>query len=314
MSLLELFYELFELTTGIKNDNNKTVFIIGAPRSGSTLLYQCMISLFDFSYFNNYHHKNYLCPSFAELKKQSLKKTKNFSFSSYYGYTKGEFSPSESWDFWYRFFRKTPHYVDLNDINQRDIKRMKNAVNSFLNITKKHLLIKNLTCTARIKPLINAFPNSYWIISYRNILSNAYSIAKMRLELNNDLNKWESVQPRGYEKFIESSYEIQILKQIELVYETIIYDLQDISDRVSLVDYEDFCKKPDKTLERLHIDLINNGIEIPKRKKKLPKNFTPSITFDNNVNKFESISKQYELNKKKFQNQFQEMNNKFSRV
>ena len=128
-----------------------------------------------------------MCPSFAELKKQSLKKTKNYSFSSYYGFTKGEFSPSESWDFWYRFFRKTPHYVDLKDISLKDINRMKNAINSFINITKNHLLIKNLTCTTRIKPLINAFPNSYWIISYRNILSNAYSIAKMRLELNNDL-------------------------------------------------------------------------------------------------------------------------------
>ena len=314
MSLLELFYELFELTTGIKNDNNKTVFIIGAPRSGSTLLYQCMISLFDFSYFNNYHHKNYLCPSFAELKKQSLKKTKNFSFSSYYGYTKGEFSPSESWDFWYRFFRKTPHYVDLNDINQRDIKRMKNAVNSFLNITKKHLLIKNLTCTARIKPLINAFPNSYWIISYRNILSNAYSIAKMRLELNNDLNKWESVQPRGYEKFIESSYEIQILKQIELVYETIIYDLQDISDRVSLVDYEDFCNEPNLFAENLHLELKSAGIHISKKNDNLPKSFNPSTNFEIRDKIFKTIFSQYEINKEKFKTQFQEMNKIFSCV
>lgn len=314
MNLSNCVFEWYENITSLKKSKKSPIFIIGAPRSGSTLLYQCMTSYFDLAYFNNFHHKNYLCPSFAELRKRSLKKASKINFSSHYGFTKGEFSPSESWDFWYRFFRKSPHYVNLNEIDQKDLQRMKNALNSFMNLTQKNLLIKNLTCTARIEPIINTFPNSYWIISYRNILSNAYSIAKMRLELNNDLNKWESVQPRGYEKFIESSYEIQIIKQIELIYETIISDLHNVRDRVSIIKYEDFCNNPNETLERLNVNLLSKGIEIPEKSKKLPNDFTPNSNFDKSVDTFESIAKQFEINKMKFQNQFKEMINKFNRV
>ena len=306
--------ETFEKLFSLKIHDKIPLFIIGPPRSGSTLLYQYLARYFDVSYFNNYHHKNYMCPSFAELKKNSLKKTNNYSFSSYYGFTKGEFSPSESWDFWYRFFRRTPHYVDLKDISLKDINRMKNAVNSFINITKNHLLIKNLTCTTRIKPLINAFPNSYWIISYRNILSNAYSIAKMRLELNNDLCMWESVQPEGYEDFIKSKYEIQIFKQLELIYETIISDLKGYRDRVSFVNYEDFCNEPNLFAENLHLELKSAGIHISKKNDNLPKSFNPSTNFEIRDKIFKTIFSQYEINKEKFKTQFQEMNKIFSCV
>ena len=66
--------ETFENLFSLKIHDKIPLFIIGPPRSGSTLLYQYLARYFDISYFNNYHHKNYMCPSFAELKKQSLKK------------------------------------------------------------------------------------------------------------------------------------------------------------------------------------------------------------------------------------------------
>ena len=311
MRLSVFFYELFESTTGSISNNKVPVFIIGTPRSGSTLLYQSMVSYFDFGYFNNFHHKKYCSPSFAELNKRTLKHKYNSNFTSSYGTIEGEYSPSENWNFWYRFFRKTPQYVQINEIDKWDLKRFKLAINSFLYVTKKHLLIKNLPCVTRIQPIINVFPRAYWIVIHRNILDNALSIAKMRVELNKDINKWYSVQPKGYEKFCNSNYQEQIFKQIELINNTIITDLSWNKKHVSLIKYEDFCSNPKVILDKLNDKFDKIGINILKNKNDLPLNFNriSQIEFDNDYSN--EIIDYYNSNRTRIDSSYIEVSNIF---
>ena len=43
------------------------IFIIGPPRSGSTLLYQVLTSYFDLSYFKNLHSKYYFAQQLSSI-------------------------------------------------------------------------------------------------------------------------------------------------------------------------------------------------------------------------------------------------------
>ena len=304
-------YDLFEFITGSFSNNKVPVFIIGAPRSGSTLLYQSMASYFDFGYFNNFHHKKYFSPSLSEMNKRTLKHNYNSNFKSSYGNVDGEYSPSENWDFWYRFFRKNPQYVQINEINKWDLRRFKSAINSFLYVTKKHLLIKNLPCVTRIQPIINAFPRAYWIVIHRNILDNALSIAKMRIELNKDINEWYSVQPKGYEEFCESNYQEQIFKQIELINKTIISDLSLNKNHVSLIKYEEFCNTPKIILDKLNHKFDELGINIFKNKNELPLNFNTISNVKSNNDYSKKIIDYYNSNRTCIDSSYNDMINKF---
>lgn len=310
MRISSYFFELFERFFSSNSIDKVPIFIVGAPRSGSTLLYQSMVSYFDIGYFNNFHHKNYLCPSFAEYRKRSLKKNNSINYRSNYGEISGEFSPSECWDFWYRFFRKHPHYSEIEDIDDRNQNLMNNAVRSFINITKKNLLIKNLPCATRIQPLLKVFPKAYWIIINRNPLDNALSIAKMRLDSSHDLNKWDSVEPKGFEKYIDSPYQIQIFKQIELIQQTLIIDLEDIKGRVSIVNYEELCSSPIEVFKNLEKKMNIAGIVIPRNRKKPPQRFLQksNSTFESDYSK--EILNYYRLNRKHFDT----LNEKLNRI
>ena len=271
---------LFEFSTGLKTKNKVPIFIIGPPRSGSTLFYESMVSYFDLGYFNNFHEKNYLNPSIAELVKRSLKKKSKSKFNSNYGVIDGLFAPSENGEFWYRFFRRKPQYVSIEDTRKKDLGQLKFAINSFINVTNKHLLIKNLPCSTRIEPILKVFPNAFWIIITRNFIDNGLSIAKMRLDLKKDINLWESVEPKGYENFLTERFDIQIFKQIELIYSGIINDLYNASNRTYLVNYEAFCNSPADTLDSLNLAFKKAGILVEKRNSDLPKKFeikTPKL-------------------------------------
>ena len=43
------------------------IFILGAPRSGTTLIYQLLISNFRFAYFPNIANTFYMCPIYATI-------------------------------------------------------------------------------------------------------------------------------------------------------------------------------------------------------------------------------------------------------
>src|SRR6056297_1278708 len=75
---------------------HQPVFIIGAPRTGSTILYQALTNLYDVLYIDNLvcrFHRN-LFLGFRVSNRIYGAKPHN-SFSSYHGRTRGGHSPSE---------------------------------------------------------------------------------------------------------------------------------------------------------------------------------------------------------------------------
>src|SRR5690625_5302003 len=63
------------------------IFIIGAPRSGSTLLFQALTDAFDVGYLTNRHCQYFGSPRLCEQLFRPLKNKRNSSFSSHHGST-----------------------------------------------------------------------------------------------------------------------------------------------------------------------------------------------------------------------------------
>ena len=91
------------------------VFIIGPPRSGTTVLYQLLCKHTNFSYINNFIGHWYRLPILAAKAYSILFQGGNeLKLNSNFGKSKNHYGPNEFGEFWYKYFSKTHSFKDKN--------------------------------------------------------------------------------------------------------------------------------------------------------------------------------------------------------
>ena len=131
-------------------------FIIGAPRTGSTLLFQLLLNYYSFSYISNLTSFFYTCPStITVLSRHMLSKYQNRNLISKYGYIGGFAAPSEAgplMDYWFG--------NDLTTINvpEKHIDFVRNSISAISSVMGGPGLFKNMKLSLKIEPLEKMFP------------------------------------------------------------------------------------------------------------------------------------------------------------
>ena len=218
------------------------IFIIGAPRSGSTLLYQVLTDYFEVGYLSNLHSCFYGAPSFAERVFHPLRYRKPSDYSSYYGRTYGWTAPSECGEFWYRFFRRTPSYVPLNEVDDKHLRRLRGVVRSLVLSFNKPILFKNLYCSVRVQPIIKALPEALFIVVRRNLIDNSQSLLEGRKSVNGTYEKWFSLEPPEVSQLKLLPPHIQVVEQVRSIYRLIDEEATVVGkSRFFEIEYESFC-------------------------------------------------------------------------
>jgi len=103
-----LYPKELELISNFTNPNLPIIFIVGAQRSGTTLLMQLMTSFFKLSYPNNFIARYWNVPFIGAVLYNSLSrnlnKKNNIDLHSDLGYTSGLEGPHEFGYFWKKWF------------------------------------------------------------------------------------------------------------------------------------------------------------------------------------------------------------------
>ncbi len=208
------------------------IFILGPPRSGTTLLLQELITHSDVVFFSNLMVflpklmlKIFLFTKGSLLKLSEVKEAE-------YGYVPGLNSPNEAGQVFRGWFKRKP--------SKEKVKLIKNTVNFISTRADCPLISKNLNNATRLKNIIELFPDMKIIYIKRDPLITAQSILSARRNLNEDA-KWFGVKPPGYEKVLSKSLHYQVVwqvKQIEDIVEKFLatHDVNHYS-----VTYEDYC-------------------------------------------------------------------------
>lgn len=257
---------------------NPPIFIIGAPRSGSTLLFQVLINRYEFTHITNVHCMLYGVVTFVERwfgpswKKGGAKK-----YVSQHGVSTGKWAPSECGSFWYRWFRKFPHYVSTEDISNAKLNGLRRVVGAFGKAGGRPILFKNLYCSVRLQPLAQAFPEALFIVITRDLLRIGQSILICRKKVNGNYKEWWSVQPPEYEILKHLAPPLQVIGQTKAVYRLIESDSSKIGKkRFMNIDYEVFCDDIHSELDRVEGFLNSHGIKLQKHGK-VPRQFMSTI-------------------------------------
>lgn len=249
------------------------IFIIGPPRSGSTLLMQAMTDAFDVGYLSNVHSAWYGFPALAEQQFQPLRQKAPSDFNSAYGRTAQRYAPAECGAWWYRFFPKHPAYVSGEQADAEKMKAFRRSLLALEAAFAKPVIFKNLYASLRIEPIRRYVPEAVFIVVERDRYANAASILKGRKDALGVYDQWWSVPwPAEASLQLKSPAE-QVLAQIDGIHSLIDAQLSD-SDRVFRVDYDAFCRASHGVLDRFALFMQGLGVELEPRFD-IPNHFPP---------------------------------------
>lgn len=244
-------YEVRDSETSYKKKLPHTpIFIIGAPRSGSTLLYQVLTDYYNIGYLSNLHALFYGAPSLIEHYWHPLKWRQPSDYTSRHGKTKERTAPSECGQFWYRFFPRQPHYTQA--ISTHKMLQLRTAVQALSTAFNKPILFKNLYCSLRLQPIAKALPEALYIIIHRNVIDNGHSLLEGRKKVYGHYDTWWSAEPPAIEQLKKLPPHQQVIEQVCHIYAQINRDKQEIGPE-HFIDlyYEDFCENVHKSLNSI---------------------------------------------------------------
>ncbi len=246
------------------------IFIIGVPRTGTTLFYQLMLRRFNLAYVPNISGIFYEAPILvAELGKWLLAEHET-SFDSSYGRTKGLMAPHEAGKIWNRWYpteqREGFNYSAENTVDESEKDLMYQTVKGFEDIFDAPFLNKNVMHGVRIRSLVDIFPHALFIQMKRDRLRVAVSILHARTKNEENVSKWWSVMPKEIEHLRDLPYLDQVAGQVYYVEKNISRDIERVGDwRLKEIHYESLCKSPRKEIRKVRLFAEQNGLQLDTR-------------------------------------------------
>lgn len=252
------------------------VFIVGVPRSGTTLTYQAVTQYFRFSYFPDFFNYCYGIPTIMYRVFERFFVPRKGDFASNFGTMRGFFTPGELGTFLRRWFPEygyrpeqefdasvdVSHYQDLIDI-----------INSCQLISKKPLVIKTVYLNFYLDVIVKIFPNAVFIHVERDVLDICQSFYNKRSQLEMAEQQWWSVRPPHYKELMNLPLWKQCVEHVYAVDKGIHDGLWQIDQkRVFNLTYRSLCAAPQEICKQLEQWLGTGYVEV-QSSHKIPKQF-----------------------------------------
>lgn len=256
-----------------------TIFVMGAMRSGTTLLEQWLASCGEFAYPSNILSRFYGNPIIGSkiqklltdpkynFRNEILEFSTKISFDSNNGKTRGALEPNEFWYFWRRFLPEDLRKYTSDDlINEVDTQTMSRELWGIAQVFDKPIALKGMICNYHIPFLYETFPKSIFICLHRDIENNIESVLRARKRQFGTYNEWYSFLIPEYEELIKiSDVRLQIKKQIDYINHAIDEGLKSVPiEKKIQIRYENFCAKPEALYYEIRNKLAVQGYLIKK--------------------------------------------------
>ena len=240
------------------------IFIIGAPRSGSTILYQLLMSYFKFAYLSNIASLFPPCPTFiSEVSYKFLGEYKERDYQSQYGYIKGFMAPSEAGQLITRWFGEDLCKIDNQPSH---IEFVNQSIAKLSSMMGGPCLFKNLKLSLKIQDIIAFYPKVIFLHIKRKPLYIAQSILLAKRKLYNDDRTWFSYSLPQKDELLKQEPLTQIVNQIKTIQDFIQSGKKYVPDLQFLeIQYEELCQNPDTIMKKIEQQLAQNGIILQSR-------------------------------------------------
>jgi hypothetical protein len=225
-------------------DTLAPIFLIGAPRTGSTLLFQLLAQRYRLSYISNLMA---LAPRYlvrlCRLSPGLCTGYQGGIRESSFGYVPGLSAPNEAGQLMRHWF--------VEDPDARHAEMVRATVASLGRIAKAPMFFKNQANTLRLPAVQRIFPNARLLYLRRDMRFTAQSLILVRRHLFGSADHWWSVAPPGHKDVQAREPLYQVLWQVERLEELALAACLDRPAQSIIVNYETLCTEPTHTLERI---------------------------------------------------------------
>jgi hypothetical protein len=245
------------------------VYIVGAPRSGTTLLSQLVSRHLPVGYINNLIARFWLKPSAGIRISQSLLPglaPKNISLHSVHGTTEGIINPHEFgyfWRYWLKIDHSPTHHLSPEMLSAIDRAGLKSALeDEILSTFGVPVMFKNVICGFHAKFLTRLHPASIFVYISRNPKIVAASILKTRMDRYGSYDTWWSLKPSGYPFGIINDPVAEVVMQVNECRREMELELSDPAVHSIRITYEALCESPKCVLDDISLKLSEMGFSV----------------------------------------------------
>jgi hypothetical protein len=224
---------------------HQPIFIVGAPRTGSTILYQVLTNIYDVLYIDNLTcalHRNLFFGFW--LSDRIFKQKPHNNYQADHGNTSayGMHAPSECGAFWYRWLPKDHHFIDFDEITDEMVEQIRLEVSAVINYWDKPIVFGNNNAGLRLRLVMKCFPDAKIVFIDRDPLTVACSILQARQRFFGDYNSWWSILPRNHIELKKLPYYSQVVRQHYFISKQMFDDINNYVNFKFILDYNAVCK------------------------------------------------------------------------
>lgn len=236
------------------SESPPAVFVLGAPRTGSTIMYQVLASAFRLPFLSNaINDRSSDAPADGLALEHAAADRRRILGVSRFGKTEGPNQPSEASRVMQRWFGGGhPSQVVSADLLPGQEEDLVRTMVSAFTLYGRPLVIKNPWNCFRVSAIARALPNARFVWIRRDISAAAKSDLHARYVIGRSPMAWSSATPHNVESLRSRPYWVQVVEnqfEFSVALERALN--ADAAGRFLEVWYEDLCAEPIATIWRL---------------------------------------------------------------
>lgn len=257
------------LTAGLTAPSLPVVFILGPPRSGTTLVSQLLASWGGFAYISNFLARFWLAPYIGSMIEQHMGVRSNGAtptYKSQFGGTTGLAEPHEFTYFWNRWFLQGQETQKLapEELARIDRAALLRSVAAIEAAWNGPVVFKNTYwCNFQIEFVADLLPSSVFVRCQRQPAYAAQSIVLAREKIMGSRERWWSMKPPGYAELRARPWWEQVAGQVYATEAEITAGLCRVpGDRVIKTDYQAACRDPRGLIRSIARVVNHSGADV----------------------------------------------------
>tara|TARA_B100000315_G_scaffold107481_1_gene98651 strand:- start:496 stop:1437 length:942 start_codon:yes stop_codon:yes gene_type:complete len=266
------------LCQNLTSPKHPVCFVIGLPRVASTLLVQCLVSVFEIGYVSNITARFPDAPYIgARLSRELAEHGYVSNFRSSFGNTSGAEEPHEWGWFWQSVLglNKDSHYSDSGE--EIDIDRVGCMIAALEDIYQAPCIFDNVFAMANIVSLKKKLKSIVVIDLTRDPFYVCSSILNARRERFGNYSEFYGHRPKNINEILKC---INPVEQVVLQVRSIVQEIEEAksffaTEEVISIDYDELVLNPAVAIEAIESFFSNLGVPLVRKSN------SANFTFEN---------------------------------